>query len=100
MFKNSFVQARIILTLWYTAFCMILVVLLNFGALSAQQFALFPNVSQKKIIFSNKLPFPTGTPKDVAIIITQPGQTKLPAVPLSEVNLRYSNYLFFVDVIL
>lgn len=84
---RPFTRARIILTLWYTAFCMALIVLLNFGAFSAQ---------------ANSFDF-KGNPR---LQISSPDNAVLanPAssytTTLDDINKRFGTVIFAVDLAL
>jgi len=90
----SFTHARLTLTLWYTAFCMILIVLLSFGAISAQTGS-FPNakVEDWRNIFS------LDAPSREAVVVKSVNGT-YSETSVADINKQFGKTLFFVDIIL
>lgn len=84
---RPFTRARLILTLWYTAFCMALIVLLNFGAFSAQANSFGVGGNPQLQI----------SPKDSAVLISP---TSSVTTTISDINKRFGVVLFAVDLAL
>ena len=84
---RPFTRARLILTLWYTAFCMALIVLLNFGAFSAQANSFGVGGNPQLQI----------SPKDSAVLVSP---TSSYTTTLSDINKRFGVVLFTVDLAL
>jgi len=94
-FTRSFTKSRTILTLWYVAFCLALIALLNFGAFSAQTTSLA--TPAKNIGFGTTTETATLSQATVSIQGSKDEQT---TVTLDSIRKRFGRTLMVVDIIL
>lgn len=92
-YSRSFVRSRIILTLWYVAFCLAIIALLNFGAFAAQTTSL--QTPTKSVGFGNS----GGVPPNNSVAIVNDDSTST-VTTLDTINKRFGQTLIVVDSIL
>lgn len=92
-FTRSFTRSRTILTLWYIAFCLALIALLNFGAFSAQTASLA--TPTKTINFGTAAP--EAPPNTVSF---QNDQNQEVTTTIDGINKRFGQQLIIVDSVL
>lgn len=92
-YSRSFIRSRIILTLWYIAFCLAIIALLNFGAFAAQTASL--QTPTKSIGFGSS----GGVPPNNSVAILNDNNTSI-VTTLDTINKRFGQTLIVGDSVL